>query len=82
MARLVIRGGMVVDGTGDAPRPAEVLVVDGRIAEVDAKVDASGAEELDASGALRDARLHRQPHASGSIVVLGSCGATRCRSTE
>ena len=52
MARLVIRGGSVVDGTGDAPRPAEVLVVDGRIGEVDVKVDASGAEELDASGAL------------------------------
>ena len=53
--------------------PAEVLVVDGRIAEVDATVDASGAEVLDAGGRVRRARVHRQPHAPRSVVVLGPC---------
>jgi len=52
VGRLVIRGGAVVDGTGAPPRPAEVLVVDGRIADVDATVDGSGAREIDASGAV------------------------------
>ena len=31
---LVIRGGTVVDGTGDAPRNADVAVKDGVIVEV------------------------------------------------
>ena len=52
MGRLVLRGGMVVDGTGDAARRAEVLVVDGRIVEVDTAVDATGAREIDASEAF------------------------------
>ena len=31
---LLIRGGTVVDGTGAAPRTADVAIVDGRVAEV------------------------------------------------
>ena len=51
MSRLVVRGGTVLDGTGAAPVAADVLVVDGRIAEVGTGIDATGARELDAGGA-------------------------------
>jgi N-acyl-D-amino-acid deacylase len=44
---IVIRGGVVHDGLGGAPREADVAVKDGRIAEV-GKIAASGAEEIDA----------------------------------
>jgi N-acyl-D-aspartate/D-glutamate deacylase len=50
--RLVLRGGLVIDGTGAPARRADVLVVGDQIAEVGERVDASGARELDASGAF------------------------------
>jgi N-acyl-D-amino-acid deacylase len=48
---LVIRGGTVVDGTGAAPRTADVAIADGIIREI-GQVSAKGAEEIDAQGAL------------------------------
>ena len=48
---LVIRNGTVVDGTGAAPRDADVAVKDGRIAAV-GKVAGGGAEEIDAKGRI------------------------------
>lgn len=51
MTRTVLRGGTVVDGTGAPGRVADVLVSDGRIADVGPSVDTTGARELDASGA-------------------------------
>ena len=48
---LVIRNGTVVDGTGAAPREADVAVRDGRIAAV-GKVAGAGAEEIDAKGRI------------------------------
>ena len=48
---LVIRGGTVVDGTGDPAREADVAIYDGRITEV-GKVSASGREEIDAKDRL------------------------------
>ena len=49
--RLVIRGGTVVDGTGAAPKTADVLVEDGVIVEV-GRVDRPGARVVDADGLL------------------------------
>jgi len=52
---LVIRGGTIVDGTGAAPREADVGIVGGRIAAVgDLKVGPlkAGVEEIDARGKL------------------------------
>ncbi len=46
MARLIIRGGTVVDGTGSAPRTADVAIEDGRIVEV-GQVTGRAAEEID-----------------------------------
>ena len=52
MHQLVIRGGTVVDGTGGAPRTADVAVDDGVITEV-GKVDAgTAARTIDADGLL------------------------------
>ena len=48
---LVIRNGTVMDGTGAAPREADVAVRDGRIAAV-GKVTGAGAEEIDAKGRI------------------------------
>ena len=51
MSRLVLQGGTVLDGTGGPAYAADVLVADGRIAEVGPSVDATGARILDAGGA-------------------------------
>ncbi len=48
---LVIRGGTVVDGTGAAPRTADVAIANGVIREI-GKVSSKGTEEIDAKGAL------------------------------
>ena len=49
-ADFVIRGGLVVDGTGDAPRVADVAVRDGRIVAVGEDLAVDTAKEIDASG--------------------------------
>jgi N-acyl-D-aspartate/D-glutamate deacylase len=51
MSRLLVRGGTVLDGSGGDGRAADVLVVDGRIAEVGTGLDKTGARVLDAAGA-------------------------------
>jgi N-acyl-D-aspartate/D-glutamate deacylase len=48
---ILIRGGTVVDGTGTAPVTADVLVEDGKIAEV-GRIDRPGASIVDADGLL------------------------------
>lgn len=48
---LVIRGGFVVDGSGNPGQDADIAIRDGRVVEV-GKVSASGAEEIDARGKL------------------------------
>src|SRR5688500_12211506 len=57
MGDIVVRNGTVVDGTGAAGRPADVVVADGRIVAVGASKDVdhqvpAGADEIDASGML------------------------------
>ncbi|MEY2452824.1 MAG: hypothetical protein QOD92_2398 [Acidimicrobiaceae bacterium] len=51
MLDLVIRGGTLIDGTGAPRRTADVGVADGKIVEV-GRIDESGANEIDADGAL------------------------------
>ena len=48
---VVIRNGLVVDGTGAEPRRADVAIKDGLIAAV-GEVKGKGAEEIDANGLL------------------------------
>jgi len=91
MTSIVIRGGRVVDGTGRAPYAADVLVRDGRIAEIGARL--SGDQTLDAAGAVvapgfidihthYDAQVFWDPGLTPSCfhgvttVVAGNCGFT------
>jgi N-acyl-D-aspartate/D-glutamate deacylase len=87
---LVIRGGLVYDGSGGAPYPADVAVKDGRVAAV-GKIAGAGAEEIDAKGLIvtpgfvdihthYDGQAtwdtHMQPSAWHGVttVVMGNCG--------
>ncbi len=87
---LVIRGGTVIDGTGDPGRTADVAVRDGVIVEVGA-VDGSGRREIHADGALVTPgfvdihthydgqatwsnRLSPSSHHGVTTVVMGNCG--------
>ena len=46
----VIRGGMVIDGTGSAPRRADVAIMGDRIVKIGDLSDARGETEIDATG--------------------------------
>lgn len=87
---LVIRGGSVVDGTGVAPRTADVGVRDGRIVEV-GRIAASASRTIDADGLLVtpgwvDIHTHYDGQATWdsflapsswhgvTTVVMGNCG--------
>jgi N-acyl-D-amino-acid deacylase len=90
MHEVVIRGGLVVDGTGAPPRQADVAIDGGRISAV-GTVDAAGAEEIDATGLLvtpgfvdihthYDGQVTWDPTLSPTswhgvtTLVLGNCG--------
>jgi N-acyl-D-amino-acid deacylase len=89
MAELVIRGGVVIDGTGAAGRPADVAIDGGRVAAVGDGLD--GDAVLDASGCVvapgfidihthYDAQVFWDPQLTPSCfhgvttVVAGNCG--------
>jgi len=86
----IIRGGTIVDGTGSAPREADVAIQDGRIAEV-GQITGAASEEVDASGRLvmpgfvdihthYDGQATWDPHLAPSCyhgvttLVMGNCG--------
>jgi N-acyl-D-amino-acid deacylase len=89
---LVIRGGTVVDGSGEPGFKADVGVSQGRIAAIGA-IEERGAEEIDAAGCIvtpgfidahthMDAQIHWDPLGTSSCwhgvttVVMGNCGFT------
>ncbi len=86
----VIRGGLVVDGTGEEPFIGDVAIKDGVIAAV-GEVEGSGAEEIDARGlavtpgfidlhthydgqAIWSNRLNPSSGHGVTTVVMGNCG--------
>ena len=89
---LVIRSGEVIDGTGAAPRRADVAIADGKIAAVGALGDARARAELDATGhvvapGFVDVHTHadaldEQPEAEHFLrmgvttVIAGNCGGS------
>ncbi|HXY93124.1 MAG TPA: amidohydrolase family protein [Acidimicrobiia bacterium] len=87
---LVLRGGLVVDGTGSPARTADVAVDGGRVSAV-GRVDARGEEELDVEGLLvAPGWVDIHTHYDGQVtwdplltpsswqgvttVVMGNCG--------
>ena len=87
---LVIRNGLVYDGTGGAPFEADIAVAAGRIREV-GKVAVTGREEIDARGlAVTPGFVDIHTHYDGQVtwenrlvpssshgvttVVMGNCG--------
>ena len=53
MHDLIVRGGLVVDGTGAAPRPADVIVDGGKITAVENPgVEAEARETIEATGRI------------------------------
>jgi len=90
MHDLVIRGGSVVDGSGSAPRGADVAVDNGRITAVEPRAE-RGHREIDAAGLLvtpgfvdihthYDGQATWDPYLTPSslhgvtTVVFGNCG--------
>jgi N-acyl-D-aspartate/D-glutamate deacylase len=89
-ADLVVRGALVVDGTGAPPSTADVAVAAGRITHV-GRFEGHGETEIDGDGAVLapgfvdihthyDAQLQWEPTASPSswhgvtTVITGNCG--------
>jgi N-acyl-D-amino-acid deacylase len=87
---LVIRGGLIVDGSGGEPFAADIAVKDGLIAAVGI-VDGTGDEEIDATGrlvtpgfvdihthydgqAIWSDRLNPSSSHGVTTVVVGNCG--------
>ena len=89
-ADLVVRGGLVVDGTGAPAQTADVAVTDGVVTEI-GRVDGRGRREIDADGAVvapgwvdihthYDGQVTWDPEVTPSswhgvtTVVMGNCG--------
>lgn len=87
---IIIRGGLVVDGSGREPVRADVAITDDRIVEV-GRVEAVGRREIDAAGAVVapgfvDIHTHYDGQATWdrqlapsslhgvTTVVMGNCG--------
>ncbi len=87
---LVVRGGVLVDGSGGPRRTADVAIRDGVVSEV-GRVSGRGREEVDADGALVlpgfvdlhthydgqatwDSRLQPSSWHGVTTVVMGNCG--------
>lgn len=66
MFDLILKGGVVVDGTRKAPYPANVCIADGKIALITTQ-DAEAAETLDISRESNSTGLHRYPHPLGCL---------------
>lgn len=89
---LVVRGGLVIDGTGASGRSADVAVKDGKIVAVGRVAAGAGAREIDARGfvvapGFIDVHTHadeiaERPKAENYIrmgvttVVAGNCGGS------
>lgn len=89
---IVIRGGLIVDGTGSAPVTADLAIKDGRIAAI-GRVEGHGAREIEARGlAVTPGFIDIHTHLDAQIgwdpdmtpvswhgvttALIGNCGVT------
>jgi len=89
-ADLIVRNGMIVDGTGAAPFHGDVAIKDGKIIEV-GQVTGTGKEEIDAEGCivtpgfvdlhthfdghvLWDTHLYPSSNHGVTTALIGNCG--------
>jgi N-acyl-D-amino-acid deacylase len=75
----VIKGGLVVDGTGATPRTADIAVRDGLIVEIGSQVSGEAREVIDADGAVVtpgwvDVHTHYDGQVSWDDVMDPSAG--------
>jgi N-acyl-D-aspartate/D-glutamate deacylase len=75
---LIVRGGLVIDGTGLPRRRVDVGVKDGRIAKIARLDGATAAEEIDAKGrivapGIVDAHTHYDPQITFDPYATMSC---------
>lgn len=77
---MLLRGGLVVDGTGAAPVTADVLIEGDRIIAVGGRLDASGHRVIDADG-LVVAPGFIDMHAHSDLAVLTG-GAHRAKTMQ
>ena len=90
MYDLIVRGGLIVDGSGEAPREGDVAVTDGQIVAV-GRVEGEAREEIDAQGlAVTPGFVDIHTHYDGQVTwdahltpscwhgvttaVFGNCG--------
>ena len=70
---LLIKGGLVVDGTGDAPQVADVGIVGGRVAAV-GQLDGPASREIDASGCVvTPGFIDHHTHYDGQVTFDPLC---------
>jgi N-acyl-D-aspartate/D-glutamate deacylase len=81
MYDVIIRGGNIVDGTGEAPYPGEVAVQDGVIVRIerDGTIDGDAREIIDATGCIVTpgfVDIHLTPSSWHGVTtaVFGNCG--------
>jgi len=66
---LVIRGGMVYDGSGEAGRVADIAISSGRIVEIAPRIVGAGEKEIDARGlAVAPGFVDIHSHADSSLL--------------
>jgi N-acyl-D-amino-acid deacylase len=75
---IVIRGGIVVDGTGAPSERADVAVSGDRIAAIEPRIDARGRREIDAEGRVVtpgfvDIHTHLDAQLSWDPIATSSC---------
>ena len=64
MYDLIIKNGMIVDGTGAPSFPADVAVKGGVIAEVQAHLDERSAKRVADAAGFEAERVHKDAHVS------------------